>query len=103
MGESDRPRMSQQNLVGTFGPDAARAILSIDDDQWHGPFESIHGKHFVRIVDWAAPIQARFDDVRDFLEGDWRMLRSRQAIEQEIEQLGDDYEVVIENYGEPAQ
>ena len=97
------PRMSQEDLARTFGPDTARAILDIDNDRWYGPFESIHGKHFLRIVDRTAPMQASFEDVRDFLEGDWRMQKSRQAIEQEIEQLSDDYEIVIENFGGQAQ
>ena len=97
------PFMSQKNLVRTLGPDATRAILDIDDDRWYGPFESMHGGHFVRIVDRAAPVKASFDDVSGFLEGDWRLQRSRQAIEQEVEQLSDDYEIVIESFGGPAQ
>ena len=53
---------------------------------------------------WSATMKDRiFVDVREYLEGDWRMLRSRQAIEREIEQLGDDYEIVNENYGGQAQ
>ncbi len=45
------PTLSQRMLVGILGADSARGILAIDDDQWHGPFESLQGIHFVRIFD----------------------------------------------------
>ena len=97
------PLMSQENLVRILGPDATRAILDVNDDRWYGPFESMHGGHFVRIVDRAAPIQASFDDVSGFLEDDWRMQPSRQSIEDEIKELSDEYAIVIEDFDVPVE
>jgi hypothetical protein len=44
------PRRSQREIAGLFGADVARAILDIEDNGWHGPFESPRGAHFIRVV-----------------------------------------------------
>ena len=90
------PRMSKNNLVATLGPDAARAILGLTDEQWHGPFESIHGTHFVRTIDRKPPRQVSFEEVRSYLTANWLMFKSRSAIEQEIDRLRGSYKIVIE-------
>ncbi len=90
-------------LVGNFGAEAARGILAIDDHQWHGPFESVQGIHFIRIVGRTPEIESSYGDVRSYLEGDWRLAESRKAIEQEIERLQESYEIVIKADLEVAQ
>ena len=90
------PQLSQREIAASFGAEAARAVLAIEDDQWHGPFESPRGVHFVRVVGREPAREAHYEDVRSYLEGDWMMFKSRQAIEQEVERLRDNYDVVIE-------
>ena len=97
------PRLSQIGLVGTLGAEAARAILAIDDEQWHGPIKSIYGTHFVRITAREPSQQARYEDAKSYLEGDWFIAQSRKAIEQEIQKLSNNYEIVIEEPGEASQ
>lgn len=90
------PQRSQREIAGSFGAEAARAILAIQDDQWHGPFESPQGVHFVRIVDREPPRTATYDDVKDYLQGEWMMVQSRKAIGQEIQRLRGNYDIIIE-------
>ena len=97
------PRASQQRLVGTFGAETARAILAIEDDQWHGPFESPRGAHFVRVVRREPAQEASYESVKSYLEADWIMAQSRKAIEQEIDRLRDAYHVIIQDAGEPTR
>lgn len=97
------PHLSRIGLVGTFGAEAARTILAIDDGRWHGPIESIHGVHFVRIIDREPALQAQYEDVKTYLEGDWLMAQSRKAIEKELNKLSNNYEIVIEDDGEIKQ
>ena len=91
------PRMSQRSLVGRLGAEAARSILAIEDGQWHGPIDSMHGVHFVRVVEREPAQEVRYEHVERYLEGDWMMAQSRKAIEQELQRLRDSYEIVIEN------
>lgn len=95
-------RVSQRELAAILGAEAARPIIALDDDQWHGPLESIHGAHFVRIVGREPAREANYEDVKSYLEGDWMMAQSRKAIEQEIQRLRDSYDIVIEGVGEAA-
>lgn len=96
-------KVSQLFLVGAFGPDAARGILAIEDDQWHGPFESAQGTHFVRVINRTPESLPDYEAVKPYLKGQWVLAESRRLIEQELERLKDDYEVIIETGGENGQ
>ncbi len=102
MGTS-MPGVTQKMLAGTFGANMARGILAIEDDQWHGPFESIQGIHFVRITDRTPAVRPGFEEVKSYIEAQWAMVESRKAIEQEVERIRGDYEVVIEADSETAE
>ena len=97
------PLMSQKGLVGTFGAEAARTILAIGDGRWHGPIETIFGVHIIRITGRESARQARYEDVKPYLEGDWMMAQSRKAIETELKKLSNNYEIIVEESGEATQ
>jgi peptidyl-prolyl cis-trans isomerase C len=88
--------VSKTRLIGTLGPDAARSILAINDDTWHGPFESPRGAHFVRITGRTPARDSRFEDVKNILAQDWAVAQSRKAVEKEVERVRGEYEIVIE-------
>ena len=96
-------RVSQRSLVVTFGPEATRAIVAIEDDQWHGPFESPRGMHFLRIVDREPEKELSYEAVKSFVEGEWTMTHTREVVDQEIERLREDFDVVIEDAGDARQ
>ena len=95
--------MSQRMLVGTLGADSARAILAIDDDDWHGPFESSRGTLFVRVAGRTPESQPSYEQVKSYIEGYWTMAASRRLIEQELGRLQQNYEVIIEDPGGVAK
>jgi hypothetical protein len=97
------PGASQQVLVGFFGSEATRSIVAIEHDQWHGPFETARGIHFVRITDRSPESQLSFEEVKSYIEGQWMLSEARRLIEQEIVHLRDSYEVVIEAEGVSAE
>ena len=85
-----------QALVTVFGPDAARRILEIDDDRWHGPFESSGGMHFLRVREKYESQTPAFDDIRNWIENDWQMFMSRKSIEDALAEMLDNYIIDIE-------
>jgi hypothetical protein len=93
------PRRSQREIAITFGAAVAPAILEIEDDRWHGPFESPRGAHFVRVVSQEPAREASFESVKLYLEDEWMIAQSRKLIEQEVDRLRDDYNVIIEGAG----
>ncbi len=95
--------VSQMMLVGGYGADAARTILAINDDQWHGPIDSVQGVHFIRVTARTPEYHSSFDEVKSYIEGYWMMAQSRKLIEKEIERLQDNYEIIVENASEASQ
>ena len=91
--------LSNRDLSGIFGPDTARRILELGDNDWHGPFDFPRGVVFVRVVDRQAAKPARSDYVWQYIADDWRLAKSRQAIEAEVERLSDQYDVQIDAEG----
>ncbi len=89
-------QVSAQELAGTLGPEAAASIWKIGDEQWHGPFASIFGRHFVRVTARHPSRDYSFEEVKNSLAGDYSMVQSREAIEAEVEKLKEEYEIVVE-------
>ena len=97
------PSVSQQQLVQIFGADAAREILSIDDQQWQGPIDSIQGTHFVRVVDRSQPSIPTFEELAPYLEGEWVAAQQRETVTRELAAVKHKYKVIIEEMpGEPG-
>ena len=90
------PGITRRYLSGTFGPEVARNVLAIEDDGWHGPFESAQGAHLFRVRGRAPAEEAAFETVRQYLQGDWLMADSRKVIRSEVDGLMSDYAVRIE-------
>ena len=90
------PQMTRTFIAGAFGPETGKAILAIEDDAWHGPFESAQGVLYVRVLEQVPEAQADFEAVKNYLQGDWMMDRSRSLIRAEVERVGPDYDVRIE-------
>ncbi len=90
------PDSTQRDTVRIFGPDAARIILAIDDERWHGPVASRLGVNFVRITGSTAAIYPSFQEAEPYIEGEWRLDKVRERLEQELSILRNDYDIVIE-------
>ncbi len=90
------PQMTRTLIAGSFGPEAGKAILAAEDDAWHGPIEASQGAYFFRVLGYQPELEAAFEDVRNYLQGDWMLDRSRALIRAEVERVSADYEVIIE-------
>ncbi|MFC1665113.1 peptidyl-prolyl cis-trans isomerase [Pseudomonadota bacterium] len=89
-------RMSKKDIAANFGPKAALFILNINDDRWHGPVESIHGIHFIRIISRVPARDADFEHIRNYLKTDWMLAQSRLIVQQETKRLRKNYNIVVE-------
>jgi hypothetical protein len=89
-------KVTQRQIAAMFGPDSARTILTINDDRWHGPFESPVGVHFIRVTAYQPAREMPFEQVERYLMGDWVMAQNRRRVEREIESLRGEYDIVVE-------
>ena len=89
-------KATERDIIGTFGPDEAKKILSISDEGWHGPFVSYNGSHFLRIGTRYEPVQPRFDDVRKWVSMQWSMTQHRKKLDDDLNGFKKNYIIQIE-------
>lgn len=95
--------VDQKALVRTFGADEARRILAIADRQWHGPFASSQGVHFLRVAERQPARQAAFARARKWIEADWRLTKQRSTLDRELAKIRQGYRVEIASSDEAAK
>ena len=71
---------SQVELRRTLGDDFAKQVFALPLGQWHGPIDSRHGMHFVRVTDKRDPAAPSFEQLEEYLRQDW-MFRKRRALQ----------------------
>jgi len=96
------PNLTQEVLLARFGREGAGLILAINDNQWHGPFKSIQGQHFIRVYERSSEHQMSYEEMKPFLKTEWLVEQSRTAIKKEIDLIKTEYEIIIENSDEPT-
>lgn len=91
--------VSKRELVGLFGPEAARQILAIDDDDWHGPIVSPRGAHFIRVAERNPAKLPSFDQATSWIEGEWAVTKQRELLDRELSSMRPNYQIIIEPRG----
>ena len=87
--------MNARQIVQSFGREPASAILDIEDDQWHGPFTSAHGAHFLRIAERRPGRTPSFEDAQNWLEQEWMMTKNREIVARELEVMRKSYRIEV--------
>ena len=102
MGRQDVPgghrlvRVDERSIVATFGQRIARDVLTIVDDQWHGPFESSQGAHFLRVIERHPARRPEFEDARSWVEAEWNRAQQNAIMDRELALMRQNYRVEIE-------
>lgn len=87
--------MTENRIVQSFGRESAPGVLAIDDQQWHGPFSSIHGVHFLRVAERRPGTMPSFEQSVNWLEQEWLMARNREIVERELETVRQNYRIEV--------
>ena len=72
-----------------------QGILGIDDEQWHGPFNSPSGVHFVRVAEHHPSSRPAFDAAKRWLEQEWQFAKSREIVDRELAVMRENYRVEV--------
>jgi hypothetical protein len=89
----------QIQLVYFFGPDSANKILELDVGNWHGPYTSSRGLHFVKVIERQAATLQKYEEVAHLLKFDWKRDRIQLAIKEKTTKLRDKYDIKVERSG----
>ncbi len=96
-------RAGERQIVATFGREQTPRILGINDDQWHGPFTSPYGVHFLRVSERHPPVRPDYEAAKNWLEQQWLMARNREIVERELAVMRENYRIEVLQPGQEAQ
>lgn len=96
LGPSPLVQATARQIANTFGPVEAQKVLAIGDDQWHGPFISSIGVHFLRVRERHEPVRPDYQTVKDWVVMQWELSKHREKMESELTEIRNGYRVEIE-------
>ena len=88
---------SERSISGTFGPDFARAVFSLEPGDWSGPIESGYGLHLVRVSTLQTAQLRPFSEVRERVAQEWRREQEKSAKERYLAELRKKYGLVVDD------
>lgn len=88
-------RAGERQIVATFGREQAPAILGIKDDQWHGPFTSPNGVHFMRVSERHPGLRPSYEAIEKWLKQEWLMAKNREIVERELAVMRENYRIEL--------
>ena len=95
--------INEPQLVRSFGRELAPAILAIEDEQWHGPFTSAHGTHFLRVAGRRPGGMPSFEDAQNWLKQEWLMAKNRDIVGRELEAVRKNYRIEVLKPGQDSE
>ncbi|MGI9471635.1 MAG: peptidyl-prolyl cis-trans isomerase [Rubripirellula sp.] len=95
LGRGVRP-YAQKELAFFVDSAFAEQVFAITTDEWTGPIESSRGTHFVRVVEKTPARPAEFKEMEAYLREDWEYAQIRQGISDKIDELRDQYNILVE-------
>lgn len=84
------------NIRRIFGPDFARAVMTLPLGEWSAPVASPYGEHLVEVEARSEPGEPTLDDVRDAVTRDYLFARRQEAVDAAIAEIVSRYEVTVD-------
>jgi hypothetical protein len=95
-------RADKRKILRTFGREQAPTILGIDDTQWHGPFASPGGVHYLRVSKRHPGMRPTYDAVLNWIKQEWLMAKNREIVERELSVMRENYRIEVLEPGQQA-
>lgn len=80
-------KIRDRELITLLGKEAAKAILSISDSQWHGPITSTLGQHFIKLTQVYPKEYASYSEVKAYLVQDYTLNEHKKQLRQALDKL----------------
>ena len=89
-------KASFQSIAASFGKPFAQVVFDMPLGKWQGPVESFRGIHYVLVSKEHEPELPPFEKMESYLRQDYLMRKMRDSQQQKIDELGRNYDVVVE-------
>ena len=88
--------MGEASIVSGFGPEQGAQILALDDEDWHGPYLSDAGAHFLKLDKAFEATVPDWEQAKGWVSTEWLADQNRQILDRELEAMRENYRVEIE-------
>ena len=89
------PNVNHIDLANIFEPELADNVFASDIGQWTGPFVSNRGQHWLRVIQQTDARLPPLEEISDRVRLDWIAEEEESRLQQEIDDLWDQYSIVI--------
>jgi len=87
--------VDHRSIIATFGATVAPRVLAIADVDWHGPFESAQGVHFLRVIERHPSRRPEFEDAQSWVETEWNRSQQLEILDRELAVMRKNYRIEI--------
>lgn len=95
LSPSDKRPATRQDLLSLYGPEFAKQVLSLPEQDWSGPLESGQGMHFVRLLERTIRPAPTFEQVEQYLRQLLLLERRHEVQRKKIAEMQKRYRVVF--------
>ncbi len=88
---------TKQKIIELFGTSFARAITTFQAQQWQGPIQSIHGWHFVKVIEHHPAKMHSLDQVYNRAFIGWIEEEKEASYKKQLNALRETYTVYIDD------
>ena len=97
---SPLPNVNHIDLSNIFEPEFADTVFAATIGQWSGPFLSNRGQHWLRVTKRVEARLPLLNEISDRVRLDWIAEEEEARLQLEVDQLWDQYTVVIKETGQ---
>ena len=97
---SPLPNVNHIDLSNIFEPEFADTVFAATIGQWSGPFLSNRGQHWLRVTERVEARLPPLSEISDRVRLDWIAEEEEARLQLEVDQLWDQYTVVIRETGQ---
>ncbi|MCH2347978.1 MAG: peptidylprolyl isomerase, partial [Pseudomonadales bacterium] len=97
---SPLPNVNHIDLSNIFEPEFADTVFAATIGQWSGPFLSNRGQHWLRVTERVEARLPPLSEISDRVRLDWIAEEEEARLQLEVDQLWDQYTVVIKETGQ---
>lgn len=95
------PPSHQAGIDSTFGKGFFALVSAAPSGEWTGPVKSSYGQHMIRVIDLTRSETLPFEQVRQFVETDWRTAEGDKAKEDAYQAMKAQYRIDLSQVDRP--
>ncbi len=86
---------TSEDIARVFDRNTAEVVSAIDDNRWHGPYQSPRGTFFIRVDERQPATSPSYEQLASHLADEWTMVRQEEIIERQVAEIARGFTVIL--------